>query len=213
MADTTSLDTRELAEYEDLLRREVPRIIRPRIEESFNLKAGPIEESLINGLMKIIEDAHAEISTRFRLNLNTQSDPQTTTAEPTPKEHNDTVNQQFATFSAAELSDRICQPPPQRSGNVDSALSQLAFDFQFHQTSNADSGYTAFGCKVDGAQEPFQDSTLSVKSTYEESGASFANRSEMATEGNVETREIQDNPAQMNNQNNEQIHPSEFIER
>lgn len=149
--------------------------------------------------MKIIQDAHAEISTRFRLNLNIRGDLQTATAEPTPKEHNDTVNQQLATtFSAAELSERICLPQAQRSGNVGSALSQLAFDFPSHQTSNEDSGYAIFGCKVDRGQEPVQSSMLSGASTDEEPGASLANQSEMATDGNVESREIQDKPSQIN---------------
>ncbi len=165
--------------------------------------------------MRIVQDAHTEISTRFRLNLNTRGDPQTTTGDPKSKEHNDTVNQQLVTtLSAAELRERVCLPAPQRSGNFGSVdLSQLTFDFPFHQTSNADSGYTDFGCQVDWGYEPFQANTLSVTSTCDKSGASLATRSEMATESKVKTREIQDNPAQMNNQNNEHIDPRKFIER
>jgi hypothetical protein len=153
--------------------------------------------------VKIIQDAHAEISTRFRLNLNTRGEPKTTTAEPTPKDHKDAVNQRsLTTFSGAELSsERICQHPPQRSENVDSV--DLAFEFQFHQTSNADSGYTNFGYKVDRSLEPFQASTRSIAGTDEEKGAPLANRSEMVTKSNVETKEIQDSPSHMNNQDNE----------
>jgi hypothetical protein len=149
---------------------------------------------LINGLVKIIQDAHAEISTRFRLNLNIRGDPQTTTAEPTPKEHNDTVNQQFVTtFSAAGLSERICQPPPQWGGSVGSVdLAPLAFGVPF----------------VDRDLEPFPASTLSIASMDEGPGASLANRQEMATEGNVETREIQDKPSPINDQKNEQLIPA-----
>jgi hypothetical protein len=194
----------------------LPRIFRQRIEESVNTKAEPIEESLINELLKIIQDAQAEISTRFRLNLNIRDDPQTTTAEPTPKEHNDTVNQQLrTTLSAAELSDRNCQTPPQRGGNVGSVdVPQLAFNSTFHQTSNADSSYTTLEYKLDRCIEPFQASTLSIASTDEGPGASLTNRREMATEGNVETREIQDKPSLMNNEMNERIiDPSKFIER
>ncbi len=160
--------------------------------------------------MKIIEDAHAEISIRFRLNLNARGDTQTTTAEPTPTDRNDTVNQQFVTtFSAAELSERICPPPPQRGGNVGSVdLAPLAFGFPLHQTSNADSGYTNLGYKVDKGLEPFQASTLSIASTDEGPGACLTNRREMATESNVETREIQEKPSLINDQNNERMIPA-----
>ena len=188
----------------------MPRIFRQRIEESVNTKAEPIEESLINELLKIIQDAQAEISTRFRLNLNIRDDPQTTTAEPTSKEHNDTVNQQLrTTLSAAELSDRNCQTPPQRGGNVGSVdAAQLAFNSTFHQTSNADSGYTTLGYKMDRCLEPFQASTLSIASTDEGPSASLANPREMAMEGNIETREIQDKPSLINDQKTSELIPA-----
>jgi hypothetical protein len=188
----------------------LPRIFRQRIQESVNPKAGPIEESSINGLVKIIQDAHAEISTRFRLNLNARGDTQTTTAESTPKDRNDTVNQQFVTtFSAAESSERICPPAPQRGGSVSSVdLAPLAFGFPFHQTSNADSGYTTIGYKLDRGLEPFQASTLSIASTDEGPGASLTNRREMATEGNVETRDIQDKPSLINDQKTSDLIPA-----
>jgi hypothetical protein len=63
---TLSPDSRELANYEEYCRRELPRDFRAALEEIVHNESQPIEESIRNRLMNIIRDCQDRVFLRYR---------------------------------------------------------------------------------------------------------------------------------------------------
>ncbi|PMD50679.1 uncharacterized protein K444DRAFT_274932 [Hyaloscypha bicolor E] len=61
-----SPDSRQLADYDEYYRRELPRAVRAALEESIQNQSQPIEENLRNRFMDIVRDCQDLISTRYR---------------------------------------------------------------------------------------------------------------------------------------------------
>jgi len=61
-----SPDSRELADYEEYCRRELPRDFRAALEEIVHNESQPIEESIRNQLMNIIRDCQDRVFSRYR---------------------------------------------------------------------------------------------------------------------------------------------------
>ena len=66
---TLSPDSRQLADYDEYYRRELPRAVRAALEESIQNQSQPIEENLRNRLMDIIRDCQDLVSTRYRSSI------------------------------------------------------------------------------------------------------------------------------------------------
>ncbi|PMD47741.1 hypothetical protein L207DRAFT_576502 [Hyaloscypha variabilis F] len=66
-----SLDSRELAEYEEYCRRELPRDFSAALEEIVDNQSQPIEESIRNQLMTIIRDCQDRVFSRYRSSTST----------------------------------------------------------------------------------------------------------------------------------------------
>lgn len=56
-----SPDSRDLANYEDYIRRELPRLVRSGIEEVVRRETQPLEASLISSLVGIIQDCQDRV--------------------------------------------------------------------------------------------------------------------------------------------------------
>ncbi|KAG4436548.1 hypothetical protein IFR05_007986 [Cadophora sp. M221] len=61
-----SPDSRELADYEEYCRRELPRRVRAALEEIVNTESQPMEESIRNQLMSIIRDCQDRVFSSYR---------------------------------------------------------------------------------------------------------------------------------------------------
>jgi hypothetical protein len=61
-----SPDSRELANYEDYIRRELPRLVRSNIEEAVRREMQPFEASLISNLVEIIQDCQDRVFRSYR---------------------------------------------------------------------------------------------------------------------------------------------------
>ena len=61
-----SPDSRELADYEEYCRRELPRTFRAALEEIVHNESQPIEESIRNQLMNIIRDCQDRVFSSYR---------------------------------------------------------------------------------------------------------------------------------------------------
>ena len=61
-----SPDSRELANYEDYIRRELPRLVRSNIEEAVRREMQPFEASLISNLVEIIQDCQDRVFKSYR---------------------------------------------------------------------------------------------------------------------------------------------------
>lgn len=61
-----SPDSRELADYEDYCRRELPRRVREALEEIVHNESQPMEESIRNQLMNIIRDCQDRVFSSYR---------------------------------------------------------------------------------------------------------------------------------------------------
>jgi hypothetical protein len=61
-----SPDSRELEDYEEYCRRELPRTFRAALEETVHNELQPMEESIRNQLMNIIRDCQDRVFSRYR---------------------------------------------------------------------------------------------------------------------------------------------------
>jgi len=61
-----SPDSRDLASYENYIRRELPRLVRSHIEEAVRREMQPLEASLISSLVEIIQDCQDRVFRSYR---------------------------------------------------------------------------------------------------------------------------------------------------
>jgi hypothetical protein len=69
-----SPDSRQLADYDDYYRRELPRAVRAALEESVQVQSQPIEENLRNQLIDIIRDCQDGLFSKYKSLTGTESD-------------------------------------------------------------------------------------------------------------------------------------------
>lgn len=69
-----SPDGRDLAGYEDYIRRELPRLVRSNIEEVASRDMQPLEASLIGSLVGIIQDCQDRVFRAYRQTQNLDDD-------------------------------------------------------------------------------------------------------------------------------------------
>ncbi|TVY20619.1 Uncharacterized protein LARI1_G001289 [Lachnellula arida] len=62
----SSPDSRELADYEEYIRRELPRLVRSNIEEVVHRETQPLEAALIGSLVGIIQDCQDRVFRAYR---------------------------------------------------------------------------------------------------------------------------------------------------
>lgn len=56
-----SLESSDIANYENYVRRELPRLVRVNIEEKVRRETQPLEEPLIGALVSVIQDCHDKV--------------------------------------------------------------------------------------------------------------------------------------------------------
>ena len=56
-----SLESSDIANYENNVRRELPRLVRVNIEEKVRRETQPLEEPLIRALVSVIQDCHDKV--------------------------------------------------------------------------------------------------------------------------------------------------------
>jgi hypothetical protein len=183
-----SPDSKELAEYEEYSRRELPRIFRDTLEEIINSEMLPMEEAIRNRLLDIIRDAQDRVFANYSAKAISRGDAGASTSEPALKDPHDVANQgDMPTASTSTASERFFQPPPPLAGYFRSLdLGDLALEYN---TSTSDSAYMSeisAESKRDGSQEPIQANMRSVASISKDSRASSAIEPEMTTDRNLE---------------------------
>ena len=62
----SSPDSRDLANYEDYIRRELPRLVRSNIEEVVRRETQPLEAALVGSLVGIIQDCQDRVFRAYR---------------------------------------------------------------------------------------------------------------------------------------------------
>lgn len=85
-----SPDSRDLADYEDYIRRELPRLVRSNIEEVVRRETQPLEAALIGSLVGIIQDCQDRVFRAYRETQGMEQEiplptPTTTTSTSLPK--------------------------------------------------------------------------------------------------------------------------------
>src|SRR6201999_4572592 len=69
-----SPDSRDLANYEEYLRRELPLMVRSEIEEAVRREMHPYRDSLIGNLVGIIQDCQDRAFRAYREGLDVETD-------------------------------------------------------------------------------------------------------------------------------------------
>ena len=119
-----SPDSRELADYEEYCRRELPRVFRTSLEEVVNNNTQPLEEQLRSQLMDLIRDAQDRVFSSYRSSSSTAIGTPARSA-PNPK------SQATPSFS---LSERLPTSPlrsqPTRGSPGDRSRPRLPAFFQ-----------------------------------------------------------------------------------
>ncbi|KAF4632584.1 hypothetical protein G7Y89_g5539 [Cudoniella acicularis] len=73
----SSPDSRELSNYEDYIRRELPRLVRTNIEEVVRRETRPLEAALIGSLVGIIQDCQDRVFRAYRETQGMETDGMT----------------------------------------------------------------------------------------------------------------------------------------
>ncbi len=116
-----SPDSRELADYEEYCRRELPRTFRAALEEIFHDESQPLEESIRNRLMNIIRDCQDRVFSRYRSLSSTPaagSAPSRSAMLPRSpvmdrsQESIDSISMALNINSEARVAPPFFQPPP-----------------------------------------------------------------------------------------------------
>ncbi|TVY82020.1 Resistance to glucose repression protein [Lachnellula suecica] len=77
-----SPDSRDLADYEDYIRRELPRLVRSNIEEVVRRETQPLEAALIGSLVGIIQDCQDRVFRSYRESQGVDQDLTPTARSP-----------------------------------------------------------------------------------------------------------------------------------
>jgi hypothetical protein len=187
--DKESTPVRQLADYEEYIRRELPRLVQARLEETINFTNLPIEGAIRDKFINIIREAQDRVFANYTAKANSRGDPETTTSKATLRDHNNVANEQNSLTPLASIdSEWVFQPPPPLAGHFQSLdLADLASD---HHTSKSDSAYMSeihLDWERDGTQELTQASMGLGASIDKDSRAPSTIIPEMATNRSLET--------------------------
>ncbi|KAG4411123.1 hypothetical protein IFR04_015748 [Cadophora malorum] len=174
----------ELANYEEYARRELPKLVRARVEEILRTEMQPIEAELTERLLKSIKDCQDKIFASYRdASVGAQGGSNKKASNPVPSQHNDYPNELAKpTISNSTGIGELFQPIPPLTSPLSLNLSSLSSD---HHSSYTDSAYMSevtTKSKRRGSQEPMQGSRSSVSGTEKNSGTALRNGSEKAIE-------------------------------
>jgi hypothetical protein len=166
-----SPDSRDLASYENYIRRELPRLVRSNIEEAVRREMQPLEASLINNLVGIIQDCQDRVFRSYRETQGISSepqmqqsiDPEAPLSSMPPDGHQNRVgsNSRPLNPSSAPQSnfiDTIFETPPQSSESMLPAIAGI--DFHSHLAMQpgdmflSDSGYSSEQLQFCGCSGP-----------------------------------------------------------
>ncbi|KAE9378798.1 hypothetical protein N431DRAFT_553166 [Stipitochalara longipes BDJ] len=166
-----SPDSRDLASYEDYIRRELPRLVRSNIEEAVRREMQPLEASLVNNLVGIIQDCQDRVFRSYRETqglcaepqIQQSIDPEAALSLMPPDGHQDGLGSSSRPLNTSSgpqsnFIDTIFRTPPQSSESI---LSDLAgIDSRSHlamQSSDvflSDSGYASEQLQLCGCSGP-----------------------------------------------------------
>jgi hypothetical protein len=114
-----SPDSRDLADYEEYCRRELPLLFRAALEERVQNDSQPIEENIRNQLMDIIRDCQDRVSSRYRSSTATAAGTPwrnpTRSRSPTIKQESRTNISMNANPTPQPDIAPFFQPPPPQS--------------------------------------------------------------------------------------------------
>ncbi|KAF8858161.1 hypothetical protein BDZ45DRAFT_743595 [Acephala macrosclerotiorum] len=186
-----SPDSRELADYEEYCRRELPRDFRAALEEIVHNESQPIEESIVNQLMNgrlvnIIRDCQDRVFSRYRSSAGTAagtpSRNPTTLHSPVMASQEARPGISMTTSTTPELSlGRIAPPFFQPLSPQTHLRSRLEVSDLQNNVSKApegrdpsDSGYSSNGSGLHSSlSSSFQHSTDSASTSQSQSYAAF----------------------------------------
>jgi hypothetical protein len=152
-----SPDSRQLADYDDYYRRELPRAVRAALEESVQVQSQPIEENLRNQLIDIIRDCQDGLFSKYKSLTGPESN---ITGNPTSPRSSVIAQDSMASFAmAANVTSEpsfggiapFFQPP---SPQVDLGSRLEASDLQESSLQNprntdlSDSGYNSSDVRI-----------------------------------------------------------------
>src|SRR5271168_53598 len=106
-----SPESRDLAGYEDYIRRELPRLVRSNIEEVARRDMQPLEASLIGSLVGIIQDCQDRV---FRAYRESQRVDEGIEVPPT-EDLAASISPSQSDFTGDEIPDQSLDSYPQRS--------------------------------------------------------------------------------------------------
>lgn len=180
-----SPDSRELANYEDYIRRELPRVVRRNIEEAVRREMGPLESSLIGNLVGIVQDCQDMVFRSYRqaqgLSDELSPPPSTTPlpALPHGPQNELTVESTRNGQQSGLISTMFCAPPSQTTDSMSST--PLLDEVQSRTTtpstngvqSDADSGYASEQVQLCGCCGPCSCSSTHADDAMDTSAQEF----------------------------------------
>jgi hypothetical protein len=115
-----SPDSRELEDYEEYCRRELPRTFRAALEETVHNQLQPMEESIRNQLMNLIRDCQDRVFSRYRsssTNAGVGSPSRSPMLSRSPvmdrsQEFIDSISKALNAQTGARIAPPFFQPPP-----------------------------------------------------------------------------------------------------
>jgi hypothetical protein len=143
----SSPDARELSNYEDYIRRELPRLVRSNIESVVRRETQPLEASLIGSLVSIIQDCQDRVFRSYREAQGIEHE-RSTPARPSTTSPSDTLNRQDPHDFRDDLDflDAAFQSPATSMTQAMPSFQQLDSVLRPEALGFSDSGY---------ASEPF----------------------------------------------------------
>lgn len=158
-----SPDSRELGDYEEYCRRELPRRVRAALEEIVHNESQPIEESIRNQLMNIIRDCQDRVFSSYRSSSAAGVSVVAPSRNPVTSDSPSTLSQEPVTMvssspnptpesSFGRIAPPFFQPPPPqihlRSGLEVSDLQGNTITKPADGSDPSDSGYGSNGLGV-----------------------------------------------------------------
>jgi hypothetical protein len=172
-----SPDSRDIANYEDYIRRELPRLVRSNIEEAVRREMQPLEASLISNLVEIVQDCQDRVFRSYRetrgvsgeLQMPTSIDAEATVSSTPPENMGGSNSGSLdrASHPQSNFIDTIFEPPPHSSESISTTLAERDSRGNLQIQSNdvflSDSGYSSEQLQLCGRLGPYNCDTCYVR--------------------------------------------------
>jgi hypothetical protein len=172
-----SPDSRDIANYEDYIRRELPRLVRSNIEEAVRREMQPLEASLISNLVEIVQDCQDRVFRSYRetrgvsgeLQMPTSIDAEATVSSTPPENMGGSNSGSLdrASHPQSNFIDTIFEPPPHSSESISTTLAERDSRGNLQIQSNdvflSDSGYSSEQLQLCGRLGPCNCGTCYVR--------------------------------------------------